>query len=150
MIVIGIKCVGHDTGAAILSDNSGVLKYNAIAESRLNRYKHSYQFPLLSIKYCLEAFGLDTLDDVDLIFTALPNGEAQDLSKYLNELGNPYSKIGMDTYGEASIEWGVYGLPETFIIDAEGTVLFRFNGPLIAGNYAQRFLPELEKALQKK
>lgn len=78
MIVIGIKCVGHDTGAAILSDNSGVLKYNAIAESRLNRYKHSYQFPLLSIKYCLEAFGLDTLDDVDLIA----------IDRHVNQMGD--------------------------------------------------------------
>jgi len=55
----------------------------------------------------------------------------EDLSKYLKELGNPYTKIGIDTYGEASIEWGVYGLPETFIIDREGIVKYKHVGPLM-------------------
>ena len=43
-----------------------------------------------------------------------------DLSKWFENNGNPYTRIGMDTNGEASIEWGVYGLPETFIIDKGG------------------------------
>ena len=67
MIVLGIKCIGHDTGAAIVGEKDGKLVTYAIAEARLNRYKHSYQFPLLSIQYCLEAFGLTSLDQVDFI-----------------------------------------------------------------------------------
>jgi cytochrome c biogenesis protein CcmG/thiol:disulfide interchange protein DsbE len=66
---------------------------------------------------------------------------------FLEEKGNPFAAIASDNKGRTGIDWGVTGLPETFIIDADGTVLFRFNGPLIADNYKARFLPELEKAL---
>ena len=65
------------------------------------------------------------------IYGIAKKNKQEDLSKYLNELGNPYSKIGMDTYGEASIEWGVYGLPETFIIDGKGIVKYKHVGPLM-------------------
>lgn len=67
MIVLGLKCYSHDTGAAILSDQSGSLVLHAISESRLNRRKHSFTYPLMSIAYCLNAMGLETLDQVDLI-----------------------------------------------------------------------------------
>ena len=65
------------------------------------------------------------------VYGIAKKNKQEDLSKYLNELGNPYSKIGMDTYGEASIEWGVYGLPETFIIDGKGIVKYKHVGPLM-------------------
>ena len=74
---------------------------------------------------------------------------AENAIGFLEEKGNPFAAIAFDNKGRNGIDWGVAGLPETFIIDAEGTVLFRFNGPLIAGNYVERFLPELEKALEK-
>ncbi|HIF59790.1 MAG TPA: carbamoyltransferase [Rhodospirillales bacterium] len=67
MIVLGLKCFSHDTGAAILSDHEGKLKVVAISEARLNRRKHSFAYPLMSIAYCLASLGLDSLDDVDLI-----------------------------------------------------------------------------------
>ena len=67
MIVLGLKCYSHDTGAAIISDQGGSLKIYTIAEARLNRRKHSFAYPLMSIAYCLGALGLDSLDDVDLI-----------------------------------------------------------------------------------
>ena len=67
MIVLGLKCYSHDTGAAILSDESGKLVIHAIAEARLNRRKHSFTYPLMAIAYCLKALGLHCLDQVDLI-----------------------------------------------------------------------------------
>ena len=67
MIVLGLKCYSHDTGAAIISDQNGSLKISAIAESRLNRRKHSFAYPLMSIDYCLSSIGIDNLADVDLI-----------------------------------------------------------------------------------
>lgn len=67
MIVLGLKCYSHDTGAAILSDDSGELVVHAISEARLNRRKHSFTYPLMSIDYCLKALGLNGLDEVDLI-----------------------------------------------------------------------------------
>jgi cytochrome c biogenesis protein CcmG/thiol:disulfide interchange protein DsbE len=49
---------------------------------------------------------------------------------FLAELGNPYTAIGADPAGRMALDWGVYGVPETFVIDGEGTVLFRFAGPV--------------------
>ena len=50
MIVMGIKAFGHDTGAAVVADNGSDLEIVAIAEARLNRIKHSWRYPLLSIE----------------------------------------------------------------------------------------------------
>ena len=49
---------------------------------------------------------------------------------FLNEYGNPFLKIGSDKNGRNAIEWGVYGVPETFVIDQHGNVLFRHAGPI--------------------
>ena len=55
----------------------------------------------------------------------------KDLSPWLQELGNPYKKIGMDYEGLVSIDWGVYGLPETFIIDGDGVIKYKHVGPIM-------------------
>lgn len=56
----------------------------------------------------------------------------------LQELGDPYARIGADTTGRVAIDWGVYGLPETFVIDAEGHVAYKHVGP-----FDKRMLEEL-------
>lgn len=67
MIVLGLKCYSHDTGAAIVTDRTGELEIVAISEARLNRRKHSFAYPLMAIDYCLRALGLDSLDQVDAV-----------------------------------------------------------------------------------
>ena len=49
---------------------------------------------------------------------------------FLSELGNPYAAVGVDPEGQASIDWGVYGVPETFVIDRAGRVRLKHVGPL--------------------
>jgi cytochrome c biogenesis protein CcmG/thiol:disulfide interchange protein DsbE len=66
---------------------------------------------------------------------------------YLAEEGNPFFGVATDPNGRNRVEWGVTAPPETFIIDGDGTVLFRFVGPLLGTDYETRFVPELEKAL---
>ncbi len=68
-------------------------------------------------------------------------------ASYLNEDGNPFVAVAFDPQGRTAIDWGVTAPPETFILDSEGTVLFRFAGPLVGSDYENRFVPELEKAL---
>jgi cytochrome c biogenesis protein CcmG/thiol:disulfide interchange protein DsbE len=68
-------------------------------------------------------------------------------SKYLEEDGNPFVAVPFDPAGRTSIDWGVTAPPETFIVDGDGTVLFRFAGPLVGSDYEQRFAPALERAL---
>ena len=50
--------------------------------------------------------------------------------QWLEELGNPYSSIAVDKNGRIGIDWGVYGIPETFIIDSEGIIKYRHVGPI--------------------
>lgn len=68
---------------------------------------------------------------------------------YLIEDGDPFFATGFDPRGRTSIDWGVAAPPETFIVDGDGTVLYRFSGPLVASDYEQRFLPELAKAIAR-
>ncbi|MEP5151901.1 DsbE family thiol:disulfide interchange protein [Planktotalea sp.] len=70
-------------------------------------------------------------------------------TRYLVEDGNPFDSVAFDPQGRTAIDWGVTAPPETFILDGNGTVLYRFAGPLIGSDYEQRFLPELNKALGK-
>jgi len=74
------------------------------------------------------------------------DGAAQAQS-YLNDDGDPFFSHGFDPKGASAIDWGVTAPPETFIVGGDGTVLFRFAGPLIGSDYEQRFRPELDKAL---
>jgi cytochrome c biogenesis protein CcmG/thiol:disulfide interchange protein DsbE len=67
-------------------------------------------------------------------------------TKYLIDDDNPFAGIAFDPQGRSAIDWGVTAPPETFILDGNGTVLFRFAGPLVGSDYEQRFLPALEAA----
>lgn len=64
---------------------------------------------------------------------------------WLDELGNPYARIGSDYSGRAGIEWGVTGVPETFIVSDDGIVLHRFPGPVV-GDGQRRFQLALDAA----
>ena len=69
-------------------------------------------------------------------------------SSYLIDYEDPFFATGFDLRGRVAIDWGVTAPPETFIVDGDGTVLFRFVGPLVGSDYEQRFLPELAKAIE--
>lgn len=72
---------------------------------------------------------------------------AEQANRYLDDAGNPFAGIAFDPPGRTAIDWGVTAPPETFIIDGDGTVLYKFIGPLVGSDYEQRFRPELDKAL---
>lgn len=61
--------------------------------------------------------------------------------RFLNRLGNPYRQIGFDGAGSAALNLGVYGVPETFVIDGKGRVLARHVGPLSAADVRETILP---------
>lgn len=71
-----------------------------------------------------------------------------DALAFLAEAGNPYAAVAADPKGKTRIDWGVTAPPETFILAPDGTVLFKFIGPLIGSDYEQRFRPALEAALK--
>ena len=55
--------------------------------------------------------------------------------KWLKELGNPYSNIAIDDKGRIAIDWGVYGIPETFVVNSEGIIKYRLVGPISEKEY---------------
>jgi cytochrome c biogenesis protein CcmG/thiol:disulfide interchange protein DsbE len=65
--------------------------------------------------------------------------EAENARRFLGALGNPYSAVGVDRAGRAAIDWGVYGVPETFLIGPDGRILDKHVGPL-DGPAASRML----------
>lgn len=69
---------------------------------------------------------------------------ANDAKAWLQELGNPYDIIAFDLQGSAGIEWGVYGVPETFVIDAEGIVRYKHIGPVSPSTMKNTIIPLLQ------
>ena len=68
--------------------------------------------------------------------------------RFLGRYGNPFSMVGVDGNGRASIEWGVYGVPETFVVGREGTIVYKLVGPVTPANFDTVLRAEIDKALK--
>lgn len=68
---------------------------------------------------------------------------------FLQELGNPYRKIGADTTGRTGLNYGLYGVPETFVISQEGRIVLRHAGPITQSVLENSILPAIKAAKQK-
>ena len=69
----------------------------------------------------------------------------KDALKWLKELDNPYEAIGADFKGRVAIDFGVYGIPETFIIDNDGIIRYKYVGPINPGRLEKEILPIIKK-----
>jgi cytochrome c biogenesis protein CcmG, thiol:disulfide interchange protein DsbE len=67
--------------------------------------------------------------------------------RFLGDLGNPFSSIGTDSSGRAAIDWGVYGIPETFLVGRDGNILWKHVGPFSERSLRRDLMPQIEKAL---
>jgi cytochrome c biogenesis protein CcmG/thiol:disulfide interchange protein DsbE len=67
--------------------------------------------------------------------------------RFLNRYGNPFVATGRDENGRTSIDWGVYGVPETFLIGRDGRIAYKLIGPITAENLKVTLMPQIEKAL---
>ncbi|HME30884.1 MAG TPA: DsbE family thiol:disulfide interchange protein [Pseudolabrys sp.] len=68
--------------------------------------------------------------------------------RFLNRYGNPFVAVGSDEAGRAAIDWGVYGVPETFLIGRDGHIAYKLVGPITADNLGRTLGVEIEKALR--
>ena len=75
--------------------------------------------------------------------------QPENARRFLASLGNPYAAIGADENGRVGIDWGVYGVPETFVVDATGTITYKFVGPLSETSLRDVLSPEIDKALKR-
>jgi cytochrome c biogenesis protein CcmG/thiol:disulfide interchange protein DsbE len=73
--------------------------------------------------------------------------DPENVKRFLGARGDPFAKVGLDPSGRAGIDWGVYGVPETFVVRGDGTIAYKFVGPLTAETLASDLKPQIEKAL---
>lgn len=97
------------------------------------RAEHDYLLEL-SERNVLPIFGLNWRDERSKALT------------WLAQLGDPYMETAYDEDGRIGIDWGVYGAPETFLVGADGTVLYKHIAPLNEQVWQQEFLPRIEAA----
>lgn len=81
-------------------------------------------------------YGLDYKDDM------------QTAKKWLSQYGNPYQAVGFDGTGQVAIDWGVYGTPETFLVDQQGVIQYKHIGALTHEVWEKEFLPLIDKLQQ--
>ncbi len=67
--------------------------------------------------------------------------------RFVGRYGNPFAAVGADQNGRVSIDWGVYGVPETFLIGRDGKIAYKLVGPISPENLAATLKPQIEKAL---
>ena len=84
-----------------------------------------------STRIALKDIGSDKLE----IFPKDTNSNPNKTIKWLNNLGNPYTNIALDKNGRIAIDWGVYGIPETFIVNSKGIIKYRHVGPITNKSY---------------
>ena len=68
--------------------------------------------------------------------------------RFLGRYGNPFAAVGVDGNGRAAIEWGVYGVPETFIVGREGKIVYKLVGPITPDNLDSVVRAEIDKAMK--
>ncbi|MEM8794056.1 MAG: DsbE family thiol:disulfide interchange protein [Pseudomonadota bacterium] len=81
------------------------------------------------------------------IFGLNHKDQPENAKRFLDELGNPYVAVGGDRNGRVSIDFGVYGVPETFVVNSEGRIVYKFIGPITESRLRNELQPEIEKIL---
>lgn len=74
--------------------------------------------------------------------------EREAARKFIGRHGNPYTAVGVDPSGRGAIEWGVYGMPESFVVDGTGRIVYKHVGPISPVSLAEKVIPAIEKARQ--
>jgi cytochrome c biogenesis protein CcmG, thiol:disulfide interchange protein DsbE len=92
------------------------------------------QILALSERDDVRVFGINQRDKVD------------DARRFLGALGNPYDAVGVDADARASIDWGVYGVPETFIVRGDGKIAYKKIGPITAQSLRDEIIPAIAQA----
>ena len=93
----------------------------------------------------IEAPIIDELSKILPVIGIAYKDKFLDTKNFLNDFGNPYKEIGIDKSGKIAIEWGVYGVPETFLINKKGVIIYRHAGPILYRDFKDKFLPILKK-----
>jgi cytochrome c biogenesis protein CcmG/thiol:disulfide interchange protein DsbE len=89
--------------------------------------------------------ALDVLKADVVIIGIAYKDKPHDTAEFLEQYGNPYDTVWVDDDGRAGIRWGIYGVPESFLIDGKGRIVLRHAGPIFKSVITDDILPALEK-----
>jgi DsbE subfamily thiol:disulfide oxidoreductase len=131
---------------ALLEDRPGLARADLGGKPQLVNFFASWCAPCRLEHSTLSGFAASgRVPVVGIAYEDKP----EDSKRFLTELGNPYQRIGVDREGRTAIDFGVYGVPETYIVDAAGAIRYRWVGPLSPEALQAEILPRLA-ALQAK
>jgi cytochrome c biogenesis protein CcmG/thiol:disulfide interchange protein DsbE len=82
-----------------------------------------------------------------VVYGVAQKDSSENVRRFLGAKGDPYAKVGLDPDGRAGIDWGVYGVPETFIVKGDGTIAYKVVGPISAEALESEVKPQILKAL---
>ena len=81
------------------------------------------------------------------IYGMAQKDSAENVRRFLGATGDPYARVGLDPKGRAGIDWGVYGVPETFVVRGDGTIAYKYVGPMTADALEAQVKPQILKAM---
>ncbi len=81
------------------------------------------------------------------IYGVAQKDSAGNIRRFLGAKGDPYAQVALDVNGRAGIDWGVYGVPETFIVRGDGSLAFKLVGPMTAATLESEVKPQIRKAM---
>ncbi len=84
-------------------------------------------------------------DDIKLVGLNSKD-QRENALRFLNALGNPFTSVGVDVNGRTAVDWGVYGVPETFVVNGEGIIVYKFTGPISEKALREDIIPAIENA----
>lgn len=137
---------GQPAPAVVLSEFSGKELFDDSdlrdGEVKLVNYWASWCAPCRVEHPNLEALSQEGIK----IYGINYKDQEDNAASFLEELGDPYAAIGRDEKGRMALDWGVYGVPETYVIDGDGKIILRFAGPITQRVIQNTLRPALEQA----
>ncbi|WP_171122142.1 MULTISPECIES: DsbE family thiol:disulfide interchange protein [unclassified Ruegeria] len=137
---------GHPAPPVVLTEFPGKASFDDATlrdgEVKLVNYWASWCAPCR-----VEHPNLQALSDEGIpVYGINYKDQLNNAESFLSELGDPYAGIGRDEQGRLGLDWGVYGVPETYVIDGQGTIILRFPGPITQRVIESTIRTALEKA----
>ena len=125
--------------------NLKIIKFNENQKINFSKYKNKRFILNFFASWCLpckiEAPLLNKISLKIPIIGIAYKDKKEDMIKFLKNYGNPFDEIGVDELGSIAIEWGVYGVPETFLIDENGKIIYKYAGPISHEVYKDKIIP---------
>ena len=137
-----INKVPPQTNLPLLSDPTSFMNFSAVSgEVAVVNFFASWCAPCRA-----EAPALEALSQQLPVLGIAYKDKPEDTNAFLRQYGNPFSQIGVDFDGQAALRWGLYGVPETYILNKQGIIILRHAGPINKEVMDKLILPSIENA----